>query len=53
MEVATPSKDCFHLIYIFFEVMLMSGVGEIRSCLKNYIGPPASAGIGSLVFSEA
>ena len=33
MDVATPSKICLPLIYTFFEVMLMSGINGIRSCL--------------------
>ena len=37
MEVAAASKVCFPLIYIFFEVMLMSGIDEIRGCLEDYI----------------
>ena len=37
MEVATPSKVCFPLSYIFFEVMLMSRVDGIRSFLEDYI----------------
>ena len=37
MEVATPSKVCFPLIYIFFEVMLMLGIDEIRGCFEDYI----------------
>ena len=37
VEVATPSKVCFPLIYVFFEVMLMSGIDGIRSCLEDYI----------------
>ena len=37
VEVATPSKACFPLIYIFFEVMLISRIDEIRSCLEDYI----------------
>ena len=37
VEVATPSKFCFPLIYIFFEVMLMSRIDGIRSCLEDYI----------------
>ena len=37
VEVATPSEVCFLLIYIFFEVMLMSGIDEIRGCLEDYI----------------
>ena len=37
MEVVTPSKVCFPLIYIFFEVMLMSEVDGIRSCFEDYI----------------
>ena len=36
-EVATPHKVCFPLIYIFFEVMLMSRIDGIRSCLEDYI----------------
>ena len=28
---------CFPLIYIFFEVMLMSRIDGIRSCLEDYI----------------
>ena len=35
MEVATPSKVCFPLIYNFFQVMLMSGIDEIRGCLED------------------
>ena len=34
VEVATPSKVCFPLIYIFFEVMSMLGIDEIRGCLN-------------------
>ena len=37
VEVATPSKVCFPLIYVFFEVMLMSEIDGIRSCLEDYI----------------
>ena len=37
VEVATPSKVCFPLIYIFFEVMLMSGIHKIRGSLEDYI----------------
>ena len=37
VEVVTPSKVCFPLIYIFFEVMLMSEVDGIRSCFEDYI----------------
>ena len=37
VEVATPSKVCFPLVYVFFEVMLMSGIDGIRSCLEDYI----------------
>ena len=37
MEVATSSKVCFPLIYIFFEVMLMSRIYGIRSSLEDCI----------------
>ena len=37
VKVATPSKVCFPLVYLFFEVMLMSGIDGIRSCLEDYI----------------
>ena len=37
VEVATPSKVCLPLVYIFFEVMLMSGIDEIRGRLEDYI----------------
>ena len=37
MEVATPSKICFPLIYIFFEVMLITGIDGIRGYLEGYI----------------
>ena len=37
VEVATPSKVCFPLIYIFFEVMSMLGIDEMRGCLEDYI----------------
>ena len=37
VEVATPSKVCFPLIYIFFEVMFMSGIDRIRGSLEDYI----------------
>ena len=37
VEVATPSKVCFPFIYIFYEVMLMSRIDGIRSCLEDYI----------------
>ena len=36
-EVATLSKVYFPLIFIFFEVMLMSRIDGIRSCLEDYI----------------
>ena len=35
VEVAGPSKVCFPHIYIFFKVMLMSMIDEIRSCLED------------------
>ena len=37
VEVAVPSKVCFPLIYVFFEVMLMSGIDGSRSYLEDYI----------------
>ena len=37
VEMATPSKVCFLLIYVFFEAILMSGIDRIRSCLEDYI----------------
>ena len=37
MEVVTPFMVCFRLIYIFLEVMLMSGIDGMRSCLEDYI----------------
>ena len=37
VEVATPSKACFPLIYIFFDVVLMSGIDGTRGCLEDYI----------------
>ena len=37
VEVVTPSKVCFPLIHIFFEVMLVLGIDGIRSCLEDYI----------------
>ena len=37
VEVATPSKVCLPLIYIFFEVMMMSRIDRIRSYLEDYI----------------
>ena len=37
VDVAPPSKVCFSLIYIFFEVMLMLRIDRIRSCLEDYI----------------
>ena len=37
MEVATASKVCFPLIYIFLEVMLMFGIDGIGGCLEDYI----------------
>ena len=37
VDLATPSKLCFPLIYIFFEVMLVSRIDVIRSCLEDCI----------------
>ena len=37
LEVTTPSKVCFPLIYIFFEVTLTLRIDGIRSCLEDYI----------------
>ena len=36
VEVAAQSKVCFPLIYVFFKVMLMSGIDGIKSCLEDY-----------------
>ena len=36
-EVVTPFMVCFRLIYIFLEVMLMSGIDGTKSCLEDYI----------------
>ena len=36
VEVAAPSKVCFPLICIFFEVMLMSVIDGIRTYLESY-----------------
>ena len=37
VAVATPSKVCFPLSYIFFDVMLMSRIDGIRSFLEDCI----------------
>ena len=37
VEVATPSTACFLLIYIFFEVKLMSSIDGLRNCWEDYI----------------
>ena len=37
VKVATPSKACFPLIYIFFEDILMSGIDGIRGFLEGCI----------------
>ena len=37
VETATSSKVCFPLMYFFFEVMLMSRIDRIGSCLEDYI----------------
>ena len=37
VEVATPNKVCFPLIYIFLEVMLIPRIDGIRSCLEDCI----------------
>ena len=36
VEVVTPLKICFPMIYIFFEVMLKWSINGIRSCLEDY-----------------
>ena len=37
VEVATLPKVCFSLVYIFFEVILISRIDGIRNCFEYYI----------------